>query len=241
MHPQAPWEDVTFTGAYWNCAERLESLLTYVRPWFTNIVVVVQKSPDDTLKVAQDLADQVFEDRWHGRGDPSIHRAVNKVKTRFAFVISDDERPSPDLLDSFQELAETLVAEGKDGAWIPFHSSIDGIDFTKEAQGHLRFFSPKIPWPSTPHARPMTDNTLFWDHGYVDHDRTLDEMMQDYVRRYDLTGKEPSWGQMQAHNVKMIRSASSAIGERKGWPYVKSFDWWPRVMDIAYDEDPENT
>ena len=48
----APWKDVTFTGGYWNCEERLERLLTYVRPWFANILVVVQKSPDNTLEVA---------------------------------------------------------------------------------------------------------------------------------------------------------------------------------------------
>lgn len=235
LHPRAPWKDVAFAGAYWNCEERLDALLSYVRPWFSRIVTVVQESPDNTLAVAKKYADVVIQEPWHGRGDPSIHTAVYSAEKRWCFVISDDERPSEDLLYSFQNLANQLKAENRDGAWVRFRSSIDGFDFSRDQDFHLRFFNPTLGWPKEPHSRPPTENTLHWDVGYVQHDRSLDEMMQDYLRRYDLTAEHPEWVQQQAANVRMMLTAPRAIAEKRGWDYVKSFEWWPRVRDISFD------
>lgn len=235
LHPRAPWKDVTFAGGFWNCEERLAKLLTYVRPWFRNIVVVVQESPDRTLEVAQELADVVITDEWHGRGDPSISLAVQNIKTRYAFVVADDEWPSEDLLNSFQDLVNELHAQKRDGAWIPFESWIDGFDFTKGDQ-HLRFFETRIGWPPEPHARPMTDNTLLWHTGSIKHARTLDEMMVDYTRRYEMGADHPEWPEsVQPHNQRMMHSATRAIAEKRGWDYVKAFEWWPKVREFAWE------
>ena len=240
MHPRAPWGSVTFAGAYWNCADRLKKLLTYVRPWFKQITIAVQEaqSEDDrTLEVAKSLASRVIEDKWVGRGDPSIHNAVAAASTPWVFVISDDEWPSEDLLDSFQDLVETLQNRKLDGAWIHFRSTIDGIDFTREQDNHLRFFRAGVPWPTTQHARPMLSDrqTMHWPHGFISHDRTLDEMMVDYLRRYDIGLREhASEGQM-SHNRRMMFGATDAVALRKGAEYVKSFPWWPQVRDLAWE------
>src|SRR5512139_456348 len=240
LHEKAPWGSVTFCGVYWNCADRLDALLEYARPWFKRIVVGVQTSPDNTLEVARKWADKVVEDKWHGRGDPSIQKVLNAVGTPWAFLISDDEWPSEDLLFSFQDLSEKLVADQLNGAWIHFKSSIDGFDFTREQDNHLRFFSPLLTWPPTPHSRPVTSLTLHWPTGFVSHDRSLDEMMLDYTRRWKLT-KEGGWGatQIQAHNERMMQGACNAIAERRGWSYVTSFPWWSDVLEMAYHgKDP---
>lgn len=234
-HPRTPWSGVAFVGVYWNCEERVEKLLTYVRPYFKYLCVAVQKSDDNTLEVCKRLADIVIEEPWHGRGDPSFQRVLDKIGTPWSFVVSDDEWPSPDLLDSFQDLADRLHVEEKDGAWFHFTSTIDGFDFTREGDSHLRFFRSNLKWPSTPHARVMTDNTIHWPVGSIAHDRSLDEMMEDYVRRFDLTAENPRWDTIQAHNVRMIEGACRAVAERKGWEYVQSFGWWPRVRDIAFE------
>ena len=241
--PRAPWSGVTFVGAYWNCPERLEALLTFVRPWFKNIVAVVQVPTEDpseseleTYEVAKRLANVAIKDVFHGRGDPSITLAVASVTTPWAFVISDDEKPTEELLDSFQDLADRLKAEQKEGAWFHFVSSIDGHNFTREQDEHLRFFLARIPWPSSPHARPMTNRTLRWrpEGGVVHHDRTLDEMMQDYLRKFDICAARPEWAQQQAHNVRMMQGACGAVANIDGWDYVQSFPWWPRMLEVAY-------
>lgn len=239
LHPRAPWRDITFCGGYWNCAERLTKLLPYVRPWFRNLVVVVQESPDETLAVAREYADVVIEEPWQGRGDPSIHRAVKNAPTRWSFVISDDEWPSEDLLFSFQDLVVAMQAEAKEGAWIKFHSYIDDFDFTREQDHHLRLFLTSVDWPPHQHARPMTERTLHWKTGHIDHRRTLAEMMTDYVRRYELGVKQGATGQQQAHNQHMMRAASRAVAERKGWDEIRAAEWWPQVVKIAFEgSDP---
>lgn len=245
MPPGTPWGSVTFTGVYWNCEERLDALLQYVRPWFKKIIVCVQESPDDTLKVARKYADFVVEDEWRGRGDPSIQKVLDVVMrgNRWAFLVSDDEWPSEDLLASFQDLTNDLTKAKKDGAWIHFKSTIDGFDFTREQDNHLRLFRSELAWPKTPHARPQTENTIHWPVGYIRHDRSLDEMMVDYVRRWKLT-RDGGWGEtsIQAHNVRMIQGACNAIAERKGWDYIQSFEWWPEVLQIAYEgNDPKES
>lgn len=240
MHPRAPWGDVAFAGAYWNCAERLEKLLAYVRPWFKHIVVGVQESPDNTLEVARRYADLVVEDQWHGRGDPTLNKVIRQAGKKYAFVISDDEWPTEALLNSFQDAVEAMIRGSRHGAWVHFKSTIDGFDFTREQDEHLRLFEPRFGWPSMPHARPPIDNGLRWrpsPEAFVRHDRSLDEMMQDYIRRYDLTAKEPSWVQQQAHNVRMMQGACNAIMERRGTEYVTFFDWWPRVLEVVYKGD----
>jgi len=240
LHPRAPWKDVTFAGGVWSCEERLEKLLTYVRPWFRNIVVAVQESDDRTLEVARDIADLVLEDKWHGRGDPSINLAVTNISTRYAFVVADDEWPSEDLLNSFQDLVTEMRRTGREGAWIKFESWIDGYDFTKGDQ-HLRFWDKSAAgWPSEPHARPMIDNTLLWGTGFIKHDRTLDEMMLDYVRRYEMGLENPGWSPtVQPHNQRMMHSATRAIAEKRGWDYVKAFEWWPKVREYAWDGEEQ--
>ena len=66
-HPRTPWSGVAFVGVYWNCEERVEKLLTYVRPYFKYLCVAVQKSDDNTLEVCKRLADIVIEEPWHGQ------------------------------------------------------------------------------------------------------------------------------------------------------------------------------
>lgn len=239
LHPRAPWKDVTFIGGYWNCGERLEKLLAYVRPWFANIVVAVQESPDNTLEVAREYADVVLQDEWHGRGDPSIHLAAKNAKTRYGFVVSDDEWPSEDLLYSFQDLVNELRAKNRVGAWIKFESWIEGYDFTRGDQ-HLRFWETRFPWPAGPHARPATESTLLWETGFIKHDRTLDEMMLDYIRRYEMGKSHPEWpATAQPHNQRMMLTATRAIAEKNGWDYVKAYEWWPKVREYAWDGEEQ--
>jgi hypothetical protein len=228
---------VTFAGAYWNCGERLEKLLAYVRPWFGTIIAVVQESPDNTLEVARKYANVVVEDPWLGHGNPSIHKAVSLATTKFVFVVSDDEWPTEELLYSFQDLVGKLKEESKDGAWVHFTSTIDGLEFTKEQDGHLRFFRGGLNWPPTQHSRPMIDNTIFWTPpgAWVRHDRSLDEMMIDYLNRYDVGVRENISDQQMTHNRAMMRNGCIGVADKKGWEYVTSFEWWPKILEVAFE------
>ena len=235
-------EDVTAGGVYWNEAKRLPALLTILKATFSHVVVVIQDSTDDSYKIACQLLDRpgdhIRTDAHRGAGDPSIPIMVQTVETPWTFVISGDEQPSVALLESIPEALAQADRDGLDGWWLKFRSTIDGFDFTSEQDNHLRLFRTSVGWPhSTLHSRPMTENTGFWPTGWIDHDRSLDEMIRDYLR-YMAIGRDSA--QWVAHNQRMIHDACERVAERAGWRHVTSHPWWPDVRDIAFGgKDPQ--
>lgn len=237
--PGVPYTDVTFVGVFWNDAERVERLLGTLRPWFANIHVGVQVSPDRTLEVCRRHADEVIEDECQGYCEPTLSKVVAAVDTEWTFVVSADETPSRSLLESFQAMVDQAGAEPRiDGFWIRFTSSIDGIDYPSESDNHLRCFRTRLGWPSTMHSRPDASHAVFWPTGCIRHDRSLDEMIIDYLRYYRLGHGDPGW---ESHNRVMIHDACAETAARKGWDYVRSFPWWPEASAIAFNLDQERT
>ncbi len=229
---RVPYTDVTFGGVYWNDADRVARLLAAMRPWFVNVVVGVQDSPDDTLAVCRRFANRVIEDDHHGYCEPTLSRVVDSVATEWSFVVSADEMPDYRLLGSFQAMVDRAGADPTiDGFWIRFVSSIDGIEYPSESDNHLRFFRSRLGWPRTMHSRPDAANAVFWRTGEIRHDRSLDEMIRDYLRYFRLGRGDAGW---EVHNRLMIHDACAATASRKGWPYVRGHDWWPEAEAVAF-------
>lgn len=236
-----PWTDVTFIGVYWNDPDRVQKLLEHVRPWFTHVVVGVQTDDpdnDETLKRARAVADEVVVDRVAGHCEPTIEKVLAQVPTEWSFLVSADEWPSDGLLGSFQRMLDEIIPRRLEGVWIRMISSIEEVSYPSEQDNHLRVFKTRLGWPRTLHSRPMTNNTMFWDpKDYLRHDRSLDEMMQDYLRYYELGRSNKDW---VAHNKLMMHDACAATASYYGWDHVKSFSWWPSVLEVAFEGiDPE--
>lgn len=234
VHSRAPWTDVTFFGVYYNEAKRLPKLLRYVRPWFKYIVVGVQQSSDKTFEIASRYADVVVEDKHWGYAEPTWNKVIEACTTPYGFCISGDEWPSEDLLDGFQAIVDEMLFRGHDSASFHFVSSIDGLDFTAETDRHVRLFKLPTYWPMTMHSGPMVSNPLVWPDGHIRHDRSLDEMMRDYLVYYEKGIREEGW---RNHNTMMMREACKGVAQTKGWEYIQSFRWWPQVEAIAFTEE----
>lgn len=217
----------------WNDQTRLHQLLNYIRPYFATVAVVVQDSPDNTLRVAREFADVVITDSHRGYGDASFGPLLlPRVKSEWTLKLDADEWPSEDLLQSLRSAIWACHNQpgAEEGAWIPFRSSVDGIEY-EEQHSHLRLFRTRLGWPSTLHSRPPTNRTLLWHTGYIRHDRSLDEMMRDYLSYWDVGRGNSGW---ENHNRLMMYHACRGTAEQKGWDYVRAFDWWPRVEAIAF-------
>lgn len=231
----SPWTDVTFTGVYWNDPERVEKLLGYVREWFANVVIGVQTDDirdDPTFAAARRWADLTIADRVHGHCEPTIGKVLSQVKTEWSFLVSADEWPSETLLASFQDMLDA-AKDGTDGFWIRMISSIEGIAYPSEQDNHLRVFKTYLGWPRTLHSRPETRHDTFWrPEATLAHDRSLDEMMVDYLRYFQIGIGDPNW---VAHNKLMMHDACEATAKHYGWAFVTAFPWWPEVRDIAFD------
>jgi glycosyltransferase involved in cell wall biosynthesis len=227
--------NITAGMVVWNEGHRLQTLLDTLRPVFEHIVIVVQESTDDTLDIAlqgRRFTDKVIRDEHRGTGDASMPRLMARIETQWTFIISGDELPSADLLASMQEIVEVAQRNGADGVWIPFRSIVEGVEYN-EQHGHLRLFHTSLRWPDTMHSRPTPKHEMEWDRGYILHERSLDEMMQDYLRYWRLGQGNKGW---EDHNRLMMHDACAVIAEHKGWDFVKSFPWWPQVEAIAFVE-----
>jgi hypothetical protein len=236
-HPKVtPFTHITATLVVWNDQERLGQLLSWIRPYFARIVVGVQDSEDDSLSVARELADTVVEDRHSGFGDSTYGpKVLSLVTSPWALKLDCDEWPSTDLLDSLSS-ATWMCEQDRDtfdGAWLPFRSSVDGVEY-EEQHAHLRLFRAHLGWPAMLHSTPPTNRTLLWHTGHIRHDRTLDEMMRDYLNYWRVGLGNKGW---EAHNRSMMYHACLGTAGVRGWDYVRSFTWWPEVEAIAFKEE----
>lgn len=229
-----PYTHITFCLVAWNEAHRLPRLLARVRPYFERLIVGVQSSSDRTLDVAREFADDIVMDDRRGYGDATFGpKLLPLVRTRWTFKLDADEWPDEVLLSSLSNATWYAETHGYDGVWIPFRSSVDGIEYT-EQHSHLRLFETQLGWPGTLHSRPPAKRSMLWSAGHIRHDRTLDEMMQDYLR-YWYEGKgNIGW---ETHNRLMMYSACTGTAAVKGWEYVQKFPWWPEVEAIAFSEE----
>ena len=230
------WTDVTFCGVYWNDPIRVRKLLKHVRPWFSHLVVGVQTDDpeqDKTLAAARSVADVVVTDPVAGHCEPTIGKVLNQVPTDWAFLVSADEWPSPNLLRAFQRILDHAAENRRDGYWIRMISSIEGVAYPSESDNHLRVFQKDLGWPNTLHSRPPAQREFFWDpKDVLYHRRSLDEMMRDYLTYWRIGAHNPGW---IAHNQQMMHDACTATAAHFGWPHVTAYDWWPQVRDIAFD------
>ena len=231
-----PHPNITLLIVAWNESKRIGALLTYLQPYFDRTVVCVQDSTDNTLEIARAMAtrpgDQVITDRHWGHGDASFQRMINRAKTDWCYVVSCDEWPSQDLLESMS----TAIAWAKrnplteQAVWFKFKSSIDGIEIDDDI-AHLRLFLTDIPWQGTLHSRPNTTRALLWPYGFMHHARSLDEMMIDYLMYFEVGLGNPAWVR---HNQIMMHDACCMVAKHKGWAYVQAFPWWEQVAKIAF-------
>lgn len=235
-HPNIPpYDDITLVMVVWNEERRLPALLDYLRPYFSQFVIGVQESTDRTLEIATEFAsdrDQVIRDKHWGHGDHSFPMLVRAAKTRWCFVVSADEWPDQELMESLASATAfaDLDRRTNEAIWVPFLSWIEDIEYV-EQHGHLRLFKQYVGWPSTLHSRPQTSRAIWWPYGHIRHERSLDEMIQDYLRYYKIGLSNPAW---VSHNTLMMHDACVSVAQKHGWDYVRSFGWWPEVANIAF-------
>jgi hypothetical protein len=235
MHPNVPpYDHVSLLIVAWNEEKRIGGLIELLKSWFTEFVVCVQESDDDTLDIAKALLPEnmVTQDKHWGHGDRSFPMMVSRAKTPWCFVVSCDETPNTDLLQSVR--SATALAEAdrhtSEAVWVNFVSTIEGVE-VPEQSAHLRIFKTHVGWPNTLHSRPGTNKGYLWPYGFISHDRSLDEMVKDYLSYYEVGRGNAGW---DAHNLMMMREACKFIARDKGVEYVTKYEWWPDVQVLAF-------
>lgn len=85
------------------------------------------------------------------------------------------------------------------------------------------------------HSRPPIPDGMIWRGGHIRHDRTLDELVRDYLRYLDVGRGNGQWTE---HNSMMIRAACTGTAAVKGWEYVTAHEWWPTAHREVFAGQP---
>jgi glycosyltransferase involved in cell wall biosynthesis len=83
---------LSLASVVYNEAARLPGLLAHVRPFVDETVIVVQKSTDKTLWIAQLSASYVIEDIHHGYAEASRKKGMDACRGEWILILSPDER-----------------------------------------------------------------------------------------------------------------------------------------------------
>ena len=237
-------ENVSSVSVLWNEAARVEGLLRRLATYFPEVVVVVQDSTDDTLLRAERTLGAAMEtyaliqDKWRGAGDFSMPLALANVSNEWAFVVSGDEIPSDDLLASIPDAVAQMERDHNDGAFIECHETIEGEPYVEHGR-HVKLFRASTGWEARLHSAATHENVIRWPIGHIQHDRSLNEVFEDYLR-YIRIAEEAEDGNLVNLNMNTIYRAANLVAEARGWKYVHAQPAWAQVERRVFAHVPRS-
>jgi hypothetical protein len=174
-------KDLTYIGVFKNEAKRVRVILDIMKPVCKDMIIVVQKSDDHTLKICQEYTDNVFE-REPEAPFYSKDFAMSKVKTKWAVWFDADEIPSYQLINYLMTTDFSRLMEWE-AIRVPRINYIDGIDCTRkeanpwgEYDYQFMILRSDVRWNPTPeravHIWPKVQ-CHFGINYFVYHHRTL--------------------------------------------------------------------
>ncbi|RTZ95811.1 MAG: glycosyltransferase family 2 protein [Deltaproteobacteria bacterium] len=120
-------------------ADRIGTCLASVKPVADEIIVLDSGSTDDTVRIAGQFTDQVYQTDWPGYG-PQKQRALDKARCDWVLSIDADEALTPELEDEIRTLLQT---EPPEIAYrLPWAVTVFGkrLDHGRSARAPLRLF-----------------------------------------------------------------------------------------------------
>lgn len=233
-------DNITAVSILWEEEARAERLITTLTSHFDHVVVVVQKGSDATAAIAARLltrpTDRFVEDEWRGAGDYSAQLALDNVTTPWTFLVSGDELPSTELLASLPSAVRIMEQQMKDGAFLEFKETIEGLPYLEHGR-HVRLFRTEGGWEPRMHSAAPHGNNIVWATGYIAHDRSLDEVAHDYLRYLTIAERDKDAGLLQVNRTMLYR-ACSLVAASMGWQWVWAHDWWPEVERRVFNLMP---
>lgn len=225
------YTDISLAMVLWNEAHRIRPLLERVAPFFSAIAVGVQDSTDNTASIVSEFTDLVVTDSFRGFGDATFGpKVLPLVRAPWTLKIDGDEMPTVELLESLGDCVAEIGS--KDGAWLRFRSWIEDEEW-EAYHSHLRLFRTSLGWPATLHSRPMTEKTIEWSVGWIEHRKSLDEHVRGYLEYLKRSDGNPGWVQ---HNTEMIWHACVGTARTRGWAHVQAHEWWPEVQATVFKD-----
>ncbi len=174
-----------------NSGNRIKEMILKHKDVVSEVMIVVQKSSDDTLARAREVADVVIEKRCKGTSDPDRNWLFNLVSNEWVLYLDDDEYVSPILKGKLED----LIKQNIDIYWFKRTNLVDGVDIFDILKNDMQprlFKRGSVKFPNRIHTYPEKAPDAF--AGFVEydiiHDRTLDQVKKGNRVRNSVANRE---------------------------------------------------
>ncbi len=158
-----------------NSGDRIKEMLQRHKEVVSEIIVVVQKSTDNTLEEAREVADLVIEKSCKGTSDPDRNWTFNIAGCPWILYLDDDEYLSEEYINKLPQILESNL----DVIWSPRKNLVDGVDIKKVLGEDLQcrlFRKGSVRFSDEIHTYPESASNV--QVGFIEeeivHDRTLE-------------------------------------------------------------------
>jgi glycosyltransferase involved in cell wall biosynthesis len=213
-------EPITFITYCYNDRDRIEGLLTTMRPALGDrgeILVVDQGSTDGSLEVLDELADHVLHRRRKGFPDPDRNFAASMAGNDWIFTLDADELPDGKLLARLGQMADT--SHGVMVYWLRRKNLVDGMDIfpiLKEDWQPRFFRKGALNYGPRMHTHPEigTPRQMWVDTGCIVHERTRKDIERAHASRALVGDREKQGleGQFMQRLVAFLETGDAGEG-----------------------------
>lgn len=174
-----------------NSGKRIKDMILKHKKYVSEVFVIVQKSKDDTLARATEVADFVIERRNKGTADPDRNWLFNLATHSWILYLDDDEFVSPEL----GRKLKTLINDKVDVYWLKRTNLVNGKDVSSllgdDYQARL-FKRGAVVFPDQIHTYPkVADQAIVAHVDYaIIHDRSLELLKKGNRARNCIASKD---------------------------------------------------
>ena len=174
-----------------NSEDRIKDMILKHKEFVSEVIVVVQKSTDDTLARAREVADCVIERRCKGTSDPDRNWLFSLARNPWVLYLDDDEYTSPELNKKLPDLIKQNVAV----YWMARKNLVDGVDIFKVLKHDMQprlFQKGALTFPDQIHTYPRAEKdayVAFVDYPIV-HERTFEQVKRSNRDRNIVADKD---------------------------------------------------
>ena len=174
-----------------NSEDIIKEMILKHKEIVSEVLVIVQKSTDDTYRVASEVADMVIHRRCKGTSDPDRDWLFSLASNEWILYLDSDEYASDELIKKLPE----LIKEHIDVYWMKRTNLVNGVDIHSilgnDMQARL-FRKGALSYPDTIHTYPkLSPNAItgFIEYPII-HDRTLDQLRSGNRNRNVIASRD---------------------------------------------------
>ena len=208
-------EQITFCAVFRNEAQRVRMVMDLAKSLFRQVVIVVQQSDDDTLKICTEYPAEIIE-RPAESPEESKDFIMHQVRTPWTFWLDADEFPSLETIEYLQTFDSYTLA-GYDAVSFVRVNYIDGL-IIEGGQGEdhqFRLIRSDVRW------NPKAQGRRIHIHPLVKHSKHLSKVIYHHRSLEKVERQTERWNELESQTKGACDEYVKKVKEELAWKRLK--------------------